>query len=152
DRLADVLCAPLVDVGEHVLAVVRDDRRPRRHGRDVAPADHERHLDALPAHLLEPPAEALALRAARDVLPHRLVEGGRRPEAGVGAHQLRVRNAAVTSTQIMKPSDEAQNVEPTNVQSAPPSQIPSRKTAMPPAIPSRPTHTRTLRAWSAASD
>src|SRR5438552_1949756 len=52
----------------------------------------------------------------------------------------------------MKPSDEAQNVEPTNVQLAAASQIPSKKTATPPAIPSRPIVGLTLRAPIAAAD
>src|SRR3954452_23975579 len=52
----------------------------------------------------------------------------------------------------MKPSDEAQKVEPTNVQSAAASQTPSRPMAMPPAIPARPNQRGTLRASSAASD
>ena len=41
----------------------------------------------------------------------------------------------MTSTQIMKPSDEAQNVEPTNVQSAAASHdADAASTATPPAI------------------
>src|SRR5262245_27723442 len=52
----------------------------------------------------------------------------------------------------MNPSEEAQNVEPTNVQSAAASHTPIRRIAMPPAIPSRPNQGGTLRASSAASD
>src|SRR3954464_14929560 len=52
----------------------------------------------------------------------------------------------------MKPRDEAQKVEPTNVQSAAASQTPSKRIAMPPAMPSRPNQRGTLRASSAASD
>ena len=56
------------------------------------------------------------------------------------------------STQIMKPRDDAQKVEPTNVQSAAASQTPRNSTAIPPAIPSRPNQTGTFRAPSAASE
>ena len=52
----------------------------------------------------------------------------------------------------MKPSDDAQKVEPTNVQSAAASHTPSSRIAMPPAMPRRPNHSGTLRASSAASD
>ena len=52
----------------------------------------------------------------------------------------------------MNPSDEAQKVEPTNVQSAAASQTPRSSTATPPTIPARPNHLLTLRAESAASD
>ena len=63
----DVLGAALVDVGEHVLLVVRHHRRAQLAGRDVLAADHERDLDALAAHLLEPQLQARALGAARQV-------------------------------------------------------------------------------------
>ena len=77
DRLLDVLGAALVHVGEHVRLVVRHHRRLGRAGRDVLAADHERDLDPLAAHLLEPPLQARALGAARRELAHRLVACGR---------------------------------------------------------------------------
>src|SRR5580704_2245631 len=56
------------------------------------------------------------------------------------------------STQIMNPSDEAQKVEPTKVQSAAASDIPRASTAIPPAMPARPNQGGTLRALNAASE
>src|SRR5579872_5959642 len=52
----------------------------------------------------------------------------------------------------MNPSEEAQKVEPTNVQSAAASDTPTPRTASPPKIPRRPTQRETLRALIAASD
>src|SRR5687768_4238488 len=52
----------------------------------------------------------------------------------------------------MKPSEDAQNVEPANVQSAAASTTPSTSTAAPPVSPSRPNQRGTLRASSAASE
>ena len=153
DRLRDVLGARLVDVGEHVLLVVRHDGRARVAGGDVLAADHERDLDPLAGHLREPRLERRALGAPGRVVADRLVARRRRRKcACVLSAAPCTRYVAATSTQIMKPSDEAQKVEPTNVQSAAASQTPSRRTAMPPAMPSRPNQRGTLRASSAASD
>ena len=55
----------LVDVREHVLACRAASRPASLAGRDVLAADHERDLDALVAHLLEPQLQACALGAAR---------------------------------------------------------------------------------------
>ena len=52
----------------------------------------------------------------------------------------------------MKPSDEAQKVDPTKVQFAAPSAMPTQRTTTPPAIPARPNHGCTLRAFMAASE
>ena len=88
DRLLDVLGARLVDVGEHVLLVVRHDGRARVAGGDVLAADHERDLDPLAGHLREPALERRALGAAGRVVADRLVARRRRPEVRVRA-QLR---------------------------------------------------------------
>ena len=48
------------------------------------------------------------------------------------------RYVAVTSTQTMNPSEDAQTVEPWNVQPRPASTTPTISTAVPPASPSRP--------------
>ena len=86
-----VLGAALVHVGEHVLLVVRHDRLLELSGRHVLAADHERDLDALVAHLLDAPLQALALGAAGRVVVDRLVAGGGRTEDRVGAHARRLR-------------------------------------------------------------
>ena len=81
----------LVHVGEHVLLVVRHDGLLELAGRDVLAADHERDLDALAAHLLDAPLQALALGAARRVVVDRLVAGRGRTEDRMGAHAPRLR-------------------------------------------------------------
>ena len=58
----------------------------------------------------------------------------------------------MTTTQTMKPSDEAKTVWPANVQSAAPSTMPTTSTAMPPAMPARPNHFGIFRAREAASE
>src|SRR5215204_2403363 len=185
DRRLHVLSAALVDVGKDVLLVVGHHGRARVAGGDVLAADHERDLDALVAHLLEPQPEPRALGAARREVVHGLVEGGRRPEDRMRAHapylrdvdlrgsrggraavrrpcliesarrgysSRRSRYVAVTTTQIMKPRDEAHSVECHNVQSAAASAKPTARTATPPAIPRRPNPRDTFRARSAARD
>ena len=86
DRLLDVLRGALVDVGEHVLLVVRHDGRAQVAGRHVLAADHERNLDALVAHLLEARLQARACGAAGRVVVDRLVVGRRGTEDRVAAH------------------------------------------------------------------
>ncbi len=69
-----------------------------------------------PATSVEAPLEGRALGAAGQEVVDGLVAGGRRPEVRVCAHRCLTRYVVATSTQIMKPSEEAQKVEPTNVQ------------------------------------
>ena len=58
----------------------------------------------------------------------------------------------MTTTQIMKPSDEAKTPSPAKVQSAAPSTSPTASTAIPPAMPAWPNHFGIFRARQAASD
>ena len=89
DRLLDVLRAALVDVGEHVVLVVRHDRFERVAGADLLAADHERDLDPLGLHLREPHPQLLALGRSRRVVPDRLVHRLGQPEDAVGGHTPR---------------------------------------------------------------
>ena len=58
----------------------------------------------------------------------------------------------MTSTQTMKPSDEAKTVVPASVHPAAPSTIPTASTAIPPAMPAWPNQRVIFRARQAASD
>ena len=92
DRGGDLLGTALLDVGEHVLARVRHQRRTRPAGRDVLAADHERRLDPLACHLRQARRQRRPLGAPGRELAHRLVAGRRHAEDRVGARaQLRTR-------------------------------------------------------------
>ena len=106
DRLLHVLGAALVDVGEHVLLVVRHHGLLQVAGRDVLAADHERDLDPLVAHLLEAQLQAGALRAAGREAEDRLVDGGRRAEDGVCAHGTYLRRRPRSAPQEVGRGDE----------------------------------------------
>jgi hypothetical protein len=86
DRPLHLARATLVNVGEDVALLVRHDDLGRLSGLDRLPADHERELDALGLHLVEPATELLALRRAGRVVLDRLVDRLRRAEDPRRAH------------------------------------------------------------------
>ena len=91
DCLLDVSCAALVHLREDVVLVVRHDSVERLARANLLAADHERELDLLRAHLLEPDAQLFALRRARCVVLDRLVLRRRRAEkTGRGGHLARL--------------------------------------------------------------
>ena len=69
DRLVDLRLPALVGIGEDVALLVRHHDLGRRAGRDVLTADHERQLDALGLHLVEPAAQLLPFGRARARTP-----------------------------------------------------------------------------------
>ena len=80
--------AALVDVGEHVALAVGHDGLGRRAGGHVLAADHERDLDPLALHLVEPAAELLALGRSGRVVLDGLVDRLRRVGRSRGAHAV----------------------------------------------------------------
>ena len=79
-RLLDLRLPALVGVGEDVALLVRHHDLGRLAGRDVLAADHERQLDALGLHLVEPAAQLLPLGRAGRVLLDRFVRRSRAVE------------------------------------------------------------------------
>ena len=100
DRAIDLGGAALVDVGEHVVALVRHDCFERVAGLDFLAADHERDLEALAGELVEAAAELVALGAAGLVAEHRLVVGLGNAEDAVGAHDAILGFSVVPVTQV----------------------------------------------------
>ena len=89
DRPLDLCGAALVHGCEHAVFRVRLHRLGGRSGLDVLAADHERDLEPLVPHLLEPQPEARALRGAGRIVLDRLVPRRRGPEEPGGAHRAR---------------------------------------------------------------
>ena len=100
DRLVDLRLPALVGIGEDVALLVRHHDLGRRAGRDVLTADHERQLDALGLHLVEPAAQLLPLGRAGRVLLDRFVRGSGRSKDAGGAHRFDSTIPAVSATHV----------------------------------------------------
>src|SRR5207245_3421503 len=73
DRALDLGGAALVDVGEHVAALVRLDRFERLAGAHLLATDDQRDVEPLRLHVTESPLELLALRRSGRIAANRLV-------------------------------------------------------------------------------
>src|SRR5262245_12374858 len=87
-------------VGEYMALLVGHDDLGGRAGRDLLAADHERELDALGLHLVEPPPNLLALRRPGRILLDRLVRRCRRPEDARSAHRRDSTIPAMSATHV----------------------------------------------------
>ncbi len=86
DGALDLGRAALLDVGEHVRALVRHHSLECRARFDTLAADHHRDVDALCGHRRKPRLQLRTLGRARGVALDRLVDGGGRTEDAGGAH------------------------------------------------------------------
>ena len=91
DRLLDVLRITFVHRREHVVFVVRHHGVERLAGMHLRAADHERQLELLGLHLVQPALQLFALARSRRIFLHRLVlRRWRAEKARRGGHHGRL--------------------------------------------------------------